>query len=183
VQLFDAPRSLADSASRFLFEGWQRGHDLVIVTKPRHWDLIATHLEALGCPVRSGQFASRAHRHDAAALLRRLRRRGVLVPEMARDLFEDLLSPALTRAVPIRAYGEIVELLAEEGDFDSACAIERVWNEVIAAHRFDLLCGYSAAHFVDPRLAGALRAVCACHTDVQTHSADSLGTWLATSRR
>ena len=81
----------------------------------------------------------------------------------------------------LRIYGEIVELFAEEGNFEQACELEDYWNHLQEKHRFTLLCGYSAAHFADPRNRHHLREVCGRHSAVKSHSADSLGTWL-TSR-
>jgi hypothetical protein len=70
-----------------------------------------------------------------------------------------------------------VELFAEEGAFDQAAALEDYWTQLAAQHHFTLLCGYSAAHFADPGNARYLREICARHTKVRSHSADSLGTW------
>ena len=181
VQLFDAPRSLADAVSRFLLEGWERGDDLLLIVKPKHWQLIAEYLERRGWPAHTPEAAARLHMYDAAATLRRTRKRGAFSPDAAREVFAAIAGGLSACAPRVRAYGELVELLAEEGDFEAACAVEDMWNDLLATHEVDMLCGYSAAHFADPRHANALRRICARHTHVQTQSADSLGTWLSNS--
>ena len=51
MQLFDAPRSLADAVSHFLIEGRARGDHLLVIARASHWQLIRAYLERRGCPV------------------------------------------------------------------------------------------------------------------------------------
>src|SRR5262245_55812582 len=51
VQLFDAPRSLADAVSHFLIEGRARGNHLLVLARASHWQLIRAYLERRGFPV------------------------------------------------------------------------------------------------------------------------------------
>lgn len=56
-----------------------------------------------------------------------------------------------------RIYGEIVTLLAAEGDFVSILQLEHLWNTVAGEVPFTLVCGYFAEHFGAPRSSEALR--------------------------
>ena len=87
----------------------------------------------------------------------------------------------LARAKPgttVRIYGEMVELLAEEGNFSGARHLEELWNELAARYSFTLLCGYSAAHFTTPSAPAALAGICDAHTHVRRGAVDSLAEWL-----
>ena len=44
-----------------------------------------------------------------------------------------------------RIYGELVSLLAQRGDLDTAIAIESVGHELAHTARMPVLCGYHAA--------------------------------------
>ena len=57
-------------------------------------------------------------------------------------------------------------------------SLERLWNELSEREPFTLLCGYSAAHFIDAHALPALHAICGAHTRVQKHTSDLLGNWL-----
>ena len=78
----------------------------------------------------------------------------------------------------LRIFGAHGEILAEEGNFDGACRLEDLWEEVRRRYAFTALCGYSAAHFADVANAAALRSLCRYHTEVRCQSADILARWL-----
>ena len=179
VQLFDAPRSLADAVSHFLIEGRGRGDHLLVITRASHWQLIHAYLERRGCPVDDP--SERLTVVDARKLRSRMMRRGVLDPVRVEETLGGMIAELSTApSEGLRVYGEIVELFAEEGNFEQACTLEDYCNHLQEKYRFTLLCGYSAAHFADPASSHHLREICNRHSAVKSQSADSLGTWLTT---
>jgi hypothetical protein len=48
---------------------------------------------------------------------------------------------------PVRAYGEMVDLLWKDGLEQGAIRLETLWNELANTHEFKLLCGYSMGNF------------------------------------
>lgn len=180
VQLFDAPRSLADAVSHFLIEARGRGDHLLVIARASHWQLIRAYLERRG--VRVDAPGERLTVIDARKIRTRLMRRGVLDPARMEETLDGMLAELSASSGGLSIYGEIVELFAEEGNFEQACALEDYWNHLQRKYRFTLLCGYSAAHFADPRNSQHLRDVCGRHSAIKSQSADSLGTWLTMPR-
>jgi hypothetical protein len=178
VQLFDAPRSLADAVSHYLIEGRAAGQHLLVIARASHWQLIRVYLERRGFAVEDAS----AHLTviDARKIRARLMRRGVLDPVRMDETLGGILTELSAAPGGVRVYGEIVELFAEEGNFEQACALEDYWNHLQEKYRFTLLCGYSAAHFADPRNSHHLREVCGRHTAVKSQPSDTLGAWLTT---
>ena len=178
VQLFDAPRSLADAVSQFLIEGRSRGNQQLVLARASHWKLIEGYLERRGFPV--GDPSQPLTVIDARKLRARVMRRGMLDPKRLHETLGEMIEQLAAEPGGLRVYGELVELFAEEGSFEQAAELEDYWNHLRGRFTFTLLCGYSAAHFADPGHAHHLREICARHTSVRSQSADSLGTWLTT---
>ena len=82
----------------------------------------------------------------------------------------------------MHVYGEMVDILAEQGRFDAAHELELLWNELAARKSLTLLCGYASVRFGDVRDAAALHRICA-HTAVHADAGDLLGTWLLNDRQ
>lgn len=178
VQLFDAPRSLADAVSQYLIDGRALGNQLLVIARASHWKLIEGYLERRGFPVHDP--SERLTVLDARKFRGRIMRRGVLDPTRMHETLGDMIDQLAAERGGLRVYGELVELFAEEGNFEHASVLEDYWNHLLEKYKFTLLCGYSAAHFADPVHAHHLREICRRHTCVRSQSADSLGTWLTT---
>jgi hypothetical protein len=176
VQLFDAPRSLADAVSHFLIDGRAAGSHLLVIARASHWQLLRLYLERRGVPVDDP--AERLTVIDARKIRARMMRRGILDPTRMHDTVGELIAQLAAQPGGLRVYGEIVELFAEEGNFEQACELEDYWNHLHEKYGFTLLCGYSAAHFADPIHAASLHAICARHTGVRSQPSDTLGSWL-----
>src|SRR5215813_7953692 len=168
VQLFDAPRSLADAVSHYLIEGRTAGQHLLVVARASHWEFIRAYLERRGLGVDGT--SPNLTVVDARKMRARLMRRGVLDPARMEETLSGMLAELSAASGGLRMYGEIVELFAEEGNFEQAYALEDYWNHLQGKYGFTLLCGYSAAHFADPCNTHHLREVCARHTAVRSQS-------------
>lgn len=177
VQLFDSIESLAETVGDALAAGYAKGDGLLVVAKLRNWTTISARLAERSLDVERMRRSERLHVLDAVDTLKAISRRDV--PDA--ELFETVIGTKVRRlsAVrPLAIYGEMVEILAEEGDFASALKLEDLWNELAERHSFRLLCGYSAAHFAAPGQETTIRKVCAAHTHVRTAPGDPLAAWL-----
>lgn len=184
VKLFDDDESLADGVSAFLLEGWQRREPLVVVARPRHWLLTAKRLIAGSCPVDEAISSGRLTVLDAATTLAGFMRNGRPQAELfAAIVSAPVLRLAASSGKPLRIYGEMVDVLASQGEFAAAQALENLWNQLGTRVSFKLLCGYAAGHFSDPRTAPALRSICEAHDHASADAADLLASWLLADRR
>jgi hypothetical protein len=178
VQLFDSTGSLADAVATFLSEGVSRGDSLLVVVRLEHWNLTAARLTReelpLGNAIASGQLTVR----DADRTLKLFLRDGI--PD--RVLFDDhvggLIRRIAVRGNRLRIYGDMVDILASDGDFQATHRLEDLWNELGEREPFTLLCGYSAVNFGHPRSADALRLICRSHSHARSNPRDTLGTYL-----
>jgi hypothetical protein len=182
VQLFDEPDSRVEAVAAFLYRGWLAGAPLLVVARPINWALIEARLEVMGCPVADTIAAGRLVALDAATTLASFLEAGG--PDD--QLFQEQVGPVVSRLSKhgrLNVYGEMVDILAEQGRLDAAHELEILWNRLAATESFTLLCGYASAHFGDARDAEALHRICRAHTGVHADAGDLLGTWLLNDRR
>jgi hypothetical protein len=180
VQFFDTDESKAKNVAAFLAQGYDLGEPLMVVARPASWMAISQQLEALGVRVQEAIGDGMLAVHDADETLRRLSRGGT--PDPA--LYDKTVGHALTtlaRKGRVRAYGEMVDILAQRGDLKDAVRLEGFWNDLSARAPIFLMCGYSAAHFVSTSTQRALLEICKAHSGVHRDLQDPLGEWLLTA--
>jgi hypothetical protein len=182
VQLFDEPDSRVEAVAAFLYRGWLAGAPLLVVARPINWALIEARLEVMGCPVADTIAAGRLVALDAATTLASFLKAGRPDDQLFQEQVGTVVS-RLSKLGRLNVYGEMVDILAEQGRLDAAHELEILWNRLAARESFTLLCAYASAHFGDARDAEALHRICRAHTGVHADAGDLLGTWLLNDRR
>ena len=180
VQFFDTDESRADNVASFLDDGYQAGEPIVVVARPANWALMTERLQLLGVPVQSAIANGRLVVRDANQTLDEISRSG----SVDAAAFEAVVGKAvmtLGRRGRVRAYGEMVDMLAQRGELADAIKLEELWNDLGERASLSLMCGYSAAHFVSTGTHRALLEICRSHSGVQHHPHDPLANWLLTT--
>ena len=179
VQLFDTTESLAATVSEFLRTGFLQGQTLLVVSTESTWD-------AISCRLNDDEMRSSEAREsgqltwlDAAEALKGLMKYGQPDGGLFDASIGMLVRQLASRSTGLRIYGEMVDLLAVQGDYRSAQALEELWNDLGERESFTLFCGYSSANFGNPRTADALRSICGAHSHVRFHPRDLLGSFLS----
>lgn len=177
VQFFDTDESRALNVAAFLAEGYRKGEPLVVIVRPLNWVAMAENLRVLGVPVRQAMSDGMLVVKDADDTLRRLSRSGSPDPALF-ELIVGRAVAALGRQGRVRAYGEMVDILAQRGELTDAIQLEALWNDLSERVSLLLMCGYAAAHFVASGTHAALLQICKSHTAVHRHAQDPLASWL-----
>ena len=178
-QFFDTPDTLGASVSRFLHDGFAAGANAIVIARPGSVQAISRALTADGLLLPSLIESGRITLVDAAATLESL----MDGTRLDRKRFHSVIGSLLrhvrqTSATTPLLYGELVEILATEGNFAAAVELEDLWNDLTARESFTLFCGYQAAHFTGDVGYDALRSICSRHTHVNKDHSDLLATWL-----
>lgn len=177
VQFFDSDETRHEAVASFLSEGYLGGGSLILIARPPNATAVLDRLERAGASIQRHVESGRITVLDATGTLRRISRRGS--PDAR--LFEDVVGTLVTdaaRDAPVYAYAEMVDLLAQRGDFADVAHLEAIWNRLLTLTPLSLLCGYAAAHFVSYGGERALREICAAHSTVRAESQDPLASWL-----
>jgi signal transduction histidine kinase/ActR/RegA family two-component response regulator len=161
VHFFEGEESLADEISGYLQEGLREGERVIVICTPERWDRFAARLEGLGFPVTcvlgSGQLVVK----DAETMLA-----GLMVDgQPDRELFRRTIGGLFSSTDSVRAYGDMVSVLASRGDLHSAVTLEQFWSELVDESHLRLLCVYPQDHVRSGNDA-VLRTICRLHDHV-----------------
>jgi hypothetical protein len=168
---------MAESVAGFLIAGFRRGEPLVVVATPEHRELIGRKLEEAGVGIRQAELASRLIMLDAAQTLEKIMRQDL----PSRIAFDEIVGTLVARLAEQGRpciYGEMVDVLASRGLYKAAYQIEVLWNALGKREPFSLFCGYSSAHFGDPKTAAILGKICETHTSLHRKKDDLLAEFL-----
>ena len=178
VQFFDSDESRVECVAGFVAEGYRAGEPTIVVLRPVNRAMVFEQLEAQGIPVQRAIDDGMIVVLNAVDTLRQISRNGSPDATAFETVVARPLAALALRGGRVRAYGEMVDLLAQRGELADAIRLEALWNDLGERTPLVLLCGYSAAHFVATATHRALREICAAHSGVRCHAQDPLATWL-----
>jgi hypothetical protein len=177
LQLFDTAESLSTSVSAFLAEGFAKSERMLVAATAVNWAAIRLALTGRGLDVDGATVRGQLIVLDAVAMLSRFMRRG----EPNHTFFQQTVGTLVAQLAVepgLRIYGEMVEVLACEGNYKGASQLEELWNQLSLEHSFTLLCGYSAAHFAGPDAGSSLGIICCQHSRSLCERQDVLSRFL-----
>jgi hypothetical protein len=166
VQIYGELDELASSVGRFLDAGFRAGEPAVVIAVDGHRQAFAEELERLGHRVAEMQEQGLLVWHDADDLLSAFMEGGVPSPERFGEVVGGLVDD-IARRFPqrtIRAFGEMVDVLARRGQLTAALALEELWNRLLEARNVALLCGYELDVFDLDTQTSALPEIVRTHT-------------------
>ena len=166
VQFYGDEAALFKTVGTFLSEGLVSDQPAIVIATPEHaaaiQDALASHLIDV----------ARARHFGDLVMLDAEETLSTFICNGAPDklLFERNVGDLLQQTVrgrgrtPLRAYGEMVDVLWRRGQTDAAIRLEVLWNELATLHSFSLLCSYAIGNFY--KETSKLDDVCRQHTHV-----------------
>ena len=167
VQLYEHESHLIECAARFVGSNLGAGDVALVVATTVHREALGDRLAADGFDVSCARRQGRYLALDAGETLATFMRNGW--PDA--DRFSASVGRLLERTTArgrrgVRAFGEMVNVLWDDGEREAAIHLERLWN--LLGHRvpFLLLCAYPMTSFADEANAARMAAVCDAHSTV-----------------
>lgn len=158
VQFYQDDDSLVTVVVKFLAEGLRQSQPGVVVATLEHRNAIEDALLAQGLDVGRMKRFGDLVLLDARETLDTIVADDLPHPELFNHVFGSALG-ALARMHPnrpIRAYGEMVDVLWKDGLGTAAIRLEMLWNGLAKSHDFKLLCGYSMGNFYKDAAVGEI---------------------------
>jgi hypothetical protein len=152
VQCYRDDRDLAGNVIRYLKEGAERGDCMIVVSTSAHLELFTTGLRNAGVDPENLRRTGKLMLLDARATLTSLLVDGMPDPSRFETLVGQRIRECRMRAGHggVRAYGEMVDLLWQDGKLAAALRLEACWNRLLANERVGLFCSYSMDLLHDP---------------------------------
>lgn len=168
AQTYQDPASLRRAVGSWIAPALRRRGGALLVCTPTHADLVRAELRDVALDPEAAEREGRLVVKDAEDLLSRFMvddmPQGAAFKRIARELVRSIA--AASAPGPIRAWGEMVDVLAKSGRPEAANRLEALWNEIIAEADLQLLCSYEL-DVLDPAAhARVLLDVCHSHTDL-----------------
>ena len=167
VQFYESEAFLSAAATDYLAEGFTAGQKVLVLARPQHRASLARRLKIKGIGVDKAVARGQCAWLDAAEMLATF----MVGPSPDAERFKASVGGLIERlSAPggqaVRAYGEMVDVLWQEGNTEGAIRIEELWNEMVAAHDVTLLCAYAMGNFVRVANAGRFSQVSQQHGQV-----------------
>lgn len=170
VQFFRSDDEYVSAVGHFLRDGLTAGETCVAVATAEHHRKLDGYLRDLGLDPDTLCAEYRYVPLQAEQLLPTFfdAHSGIDQQRFHRQ-FNQLIIQAASRGQPVRLFGEMVSLLAEQGHPELAIQLEELWNELSRQHNFSLFCSYQTSPFTEnPRYRKLLHSM---HTHVMGEDA------------
>ena len=166
VQVYSELAELAASVGTFLDAGFRAGEPAVVIAAAGHTQAFLAELERRGHDVDELQAQGLLTCCDAEDTLASFMDGDVPSDDRFEEVVGGLLDEVARRfpEKTIRAFGEMVDLLFQQGQQTTAIALEELWNRALESRRCALLCGYELDVFDLDAQTSALPEIIRTHT-------------------
>ena len=175
AQLHKDKQARVEAVSVFVEEGLRRGNGVVVVTSSLEADHLLERLsmDRLDPEVfrRSGQFVI----HDAEVLLGQFMKGGM--PDWG--IFRRTMGSVLDKVEALgystaRVYGDMVDILWQQGQVQAAIRLEELWNDFGRMYPFSLFCSYMYDNRDESFYKNPLHEIGRTHTDIVVSPDDEM---------
>ena len=166
VQFYGHDEELAGTVTGYLLEAVNRGGVSIVIATAAHRRDFAERLTRAGADLAGARQAGRYLAMDAAETLHQLMPGGQLDEAAFDRVIGGLVRQAGAGGRPVRAFGEMVALLWDDGLVNAAVQLEELWEELGRRHPFSLLCGYRSESVMRDGSLDAFAEVCRLHQEI-----------------
>lgn len=171
VQFYAHDAALARTVGEYLAAGLRAGEVVLVIATEPHRAALEAELGRRGVDVLAARADGALAMLDAAGILAQVMVEGHPDRDRFDHVIGSLVRDALDRGREVRAFGEMVALLWDQGLIQLAIELEDLWNELGHAVPFGLFCAYPSASVSSADDAEAFEQVCRAHSAVIDSSA------------
>jgi PAS domain S-box-containing protein len=168
VQFYESENFLVGVVGEFLVAGLDAGDSEIVIATEPHRRMFLQQLAIHGSDAQTALATGQLVMLDARETLAKFMVAGMpdwgLFRREVGTLLQRMRAQFPERA--LRAYGEMVNLLWQDGNPAAAIRLEELWNDLAKVHQFGLLCAYAMKNFGDQEDASNFDVICRTHSHV-----------------
>jgi len=166
VQFYETDDDLTRAVSSYLGEGLRADETAIVVATEAHADAFTAALDARGVNVAEARDRGAFVTLDASLILSSLLTDAGIDAGAFDDIVGGIVRHAGRSGRRVRAYGEMVALLWDDGNVAAAIELESLWNDLGRQVPFSLFCAYPAQSVAGEDQADAFHQVCHLHSAI-----------------
>ena len=166
VQFYQCDDELIERTGSHLADAVHSGAVAVVIASPEHARAFEAWMSAAGVDLAAAVAEARYVTLDARTTLERFQINGRPDARAFDRVVGDVVRSAAGTGRQVRAYGEMVALLWDEGRVNAAIELESLWNDLSARVPFSLFCSYPSAGMMASDQEELLNQVCCMHAAV-----------------
>jgi signal transduction histidine kinase len=166
VQFYEDLEFLTQAVGQFVIAGLMHGDAVIVIARRSHIESFQNELMRQNISYRKGVLSQQLIFLDADQILSRVMHDCVLNEDLFTREIQKIFKNALRLHPRIRIYGEIVDILRCEKNFDGVIQLEEFWNKLSQFFPLSVLCSYWIKGFNCQTLNHVFDQVCRNHTHV-----------------
>ena len=164
VQFYGRDEELTEAVTDDLLGALASGGVAIVIATPEHRHEFETRLAQAGVDLAAARDDGSYLARDAAQTLSELMAAGKLDGAAFDRVIGTVIAAAGAGGRPVRAFGEMVALLWDDGLVSAAVRLEAMWEELGGKHPLSLFCGYRTDAVT--RDMDAFAEVCRLHGEI-----------------
>jgi hypothetical protein len=165
VQLYDNESAFLHTLEGFVGSGLAGEEGVIVIASSVHIKALNARLEARGCNVEVLVREMKYFPLDATKVLARFMVNGWPDEALFFDTVNELCDKARIANKRIRAFGEMVAILWQQGNYAATVHLEHLWNKFCSSNAMCLYCAYPKAGSTDDP-ANSMLQICKTHGKV-----------------
>jgi hypothetical protein len=172
VQIYENEIVFMDLLESYVVDGFNAGDCVILILSPEHRQQLYQRLYARNLSLNEMISSHRFIALDAMQTLAKFMVDGWPDETLFTKVVSELLISARHNKRPVRAFGEMVAILWEQGHSGATMQLERLWNRFCEKESFTLFCAYPRSGFHE-HANNSMMHICGKHTKMVTSTQHS----------